>query len=263
MHKINIQEVIDYAKCPMLYYFKYKAKEKTEYISTIEKYDNDIHRVIYYSFSRVQDGMPIRIEDIKAAWGRVWIKDKRKSHIVFSDTLSNKDTYNERRKKGIKSLLSFHKNFSQNPGFPVIVNRKYELPITKSLTLTGTFEIVRELRDEMDKPFIEVCTFKTDEHTNNKINRQYDLKLIASSMAIKNEIDGFNIKYLLYHVDKNSYHYLDKIPLHENIFKQTIINIYKAIYNNIFYICPDERCVYCPYKEVCSSLENVSKIVDR
>lgn len=263
MHTIDIQEVIDYAKCPMYYFFKYKSNEKTEYISTVEKYDKDMHRVIYFSFSRLQEGMPIRIEDVKAAWGRAWIKDKRRSDIIFSDTLSNKDTYNERRKKGINSLLNFQKNFSTNPGFPVIINKRYEINITKNLKLTGNFELVREMRDEFDKTYIEIAVFKTDEHTNNKINKENDLNLIASSIAIEEYIENTKFKYMLYHIDKHNFFYLDNIEMHKNIFKQSVINIYKAIFNNIFYICPNERCISCTYKELCSKVENINKIVDK
>ena len=264
MHYITIQEIIDYSKCPMYYFFKYKNKDlKTEYINLIEKYDIDIHKALYYSFTRVQEGSPIRIEDLKAAWGRAWVKDKRKSELIFTDTLLNKDTYNERRRKGLTSLITFHKNFNKNPGFPVIINKKYNLKISNNLTLIGSHEVIREMKDEMDKNYIEVCTFKTDEHTNNKINKQFDLKLIGSALAIKEEIQNVDFKYMMYHVDKNNFYYMNDLDMKRNIFNTTITNIYKAIYNKLYYICPSEKCMYCTYRELCASIENINKIVDK
>lgn len=263
MYVVDIQQIIDYAKCPMYYKFKYINKDlKTEYINTIEKYDEDIHKVIYYSFTRVQESQPIRIEDIKAAWGRAWIKDRRKSGILFTDTLSNKDTYNERRKKGIENLLHFQKVFSKDESFPIIINKKYEIQLSKNIILTGSFEVVRECTDSIGDKFIECCVFKTDEHTNNKVCKEFDLKLSASSIALKEIMKNENIKYMIYHVDKKSKSYIDKNTMSLNVFKKTIINVYKAIHNNIFYMSPDERCHYCIYKELCSNVEKVSTTLD-
>lgn len=264
MNYISIDEIIDYAKCPMYYALKYKYKEyKTEYINLIEKYDSDIHKVIYYSFSRVQEGFPIRIEDIKVAWGRAWIKDKRKSALMFSDTLSNKDIYNDRRRRGLLSLMNFQKEFYRNSGFPIIINKGYKLKINNNLTVTGCYEVVREVEDERNKKYLEVCTFKTDEHTNSKVNKLYDMKFIASSLAIKKDIDYENIRYMNYHVDKNKYYYIENLNLHEEIFKKSVLNIYKLIYNNIFYICPDEKCMSCIYKELCGDIDIIGNVVSK
>lgn len=264
MYKIDIQEVIDYCKCPMYYFFKYKSSEcKTEYVSTIEKYDKDIHRVIYYSFSRAQEGLGIRVEDIKASWGKAWVKDKRKSGIMFTDTLSNKDTYNERRKKGIDSLISFQKKFSKNPGYPIIINQPFEVSINKKINLTGRFELIREVEDELNNKYIEVCTFKTDEHTNSKVNREHDLNLAASALASKEYIDADNIKYMIYHVDKKSMTIHDDSRIMESAFKKSVVNIFKAIHNDLFYIAPSDKCFTCVYKEICGNNDNIIKLVDK
>lgn len=264
MNYINIQEVIDYAKCPMYYAFKHKYIEyKSEYINLFEKYDEDIHKVIYYSFSKIQEGFPIRIEDIKVAWGRAWIKDKRKSSIIFSDTLSNKDIYNDRRKKGLEALMNFQNEFKYNPGFPIMINKKYEYKIANNLTLTGNYEVVREVEDEMNNKYLEVCIFKTNEHTGSKVNNMYDMKLISSSLAINKDVEYPNKKYMIYHVDKKKHFYLTKLPNHEKIFKSSVINIYKAIYNNLFYICPSEKCFSCIYKELCNNLELIGNFVSK
>lgn len=263
MNTIDIQEIIDYAKCPMFYAFKYEYKQhKTDYVNIIEKYNNDIHKVIYYSFSKIQDGSPMRIEDIKVAWGRAWIKDKRKNSLIFSDTPSNKDMYNDKRKRGFDSLVSFYRSFSKNPGFPVMINEEYKLNISNSLILTGRYEVVRELEDELLNKYLEICIFKTDDCSNNSINNLYDLKLIASSLAISNDVEYNNKKYMIYNIDKKKFFYLNDIDLHEKLFKKNILNIYKCIYNKMYYICPSEQCITCTYKEVCNNMENISEILN-
>lgn len=264
MATIDIEEIIDYAKCPMLYAFKYKYKHhKTDYVNITEKYNEDIHKVIYYSFSKIQNGSSMRIEDIKVAWGRAWIKDKRKNSLVFSDTPSNKDIYNDKRKKGFESLMSFYKKFNKNPGFPVIINEDYKLNITNSLVLTGKYEVVRELEDELSNKYLEVCIFKTDDCSNYSINNLYDLKLIASSLAICNDVEYNNKKYMIYNVDKKRTFYLKDVNLDKALFKKNILNIYKCIYNEIYYICPNEKCITCIYKDICNDMENISEMLNK
>lgn len=264
MATISIEEIIDYAKCPMYYAFKYKYKKyKTDYVNVIEKYNDDIHKVIYYSFSKIQDGSPMRIEDIKVAWGRAWIKDKRKNSLIFSDTPSNKDIYNDKRKKGFESLLYFYKYFNKNHGFPVMINQEYSLNINNSLVLTGRYEVVRELEDEFLNKYLEVCVFKTDDSSNNSINNLYDLKLIASSLAINSDVEYNNKKYMIYNVDKKKAIYLKDISLDEQLFRKNILNIYKCIYNEIYYICPSDKCISCTYRDVCNNMENISEILNK
>lgn len=259
MYTIDIQELIDYSKCPMYYFLKYKAKDvKTEHINLIEKYDEDIHKVIYFAFSRVREGKGIDIKDIKSSWGRAWIKDKRKANIMFSESLMTKDTYNEKRRRGIESLIKFHKQFSLNPGYPIAINSDYKLQINKFLTITGKFEILRE-NDDKD---IELISFKTDEHTNNRVVKEYDLKLTASSLALSDYIDGKHLKHSMYHVDKGVM-YKTNADINKEFFKYNIINIFKCIHNKIYYMRADNSCYNCQYKDICTNKSKMAQILDK
>lgn len=260
MHKISIQELIDYSKCPMHYFFKYKAKDlKTENINLIEKYDEDIHKVIYYAFSKIQDGDGIDIKDIKSSWGRAWIKDKRKVSIMFNESLMTKDTYNERRKRGIHSLLQFQKVFSLDPGFPIAINKQYEIQVSKNLIVTGNFELIRETSSKQ----IEIMTFKTDEHSNTKVVKDNDLKLMASSIAAEKYLEAKEVSHVMYQVDKYNFtRHNDKI-LNKDLFIYSVNNIFKAMYNKLYYMGPDNNCYFCPYKEVCANRSKLMQILDK
>lgn len=260
MHKICIQELIDYAKCPMYYFFKYKAPEyKTESVSLIEKYNDDVHKIIYYAFSRVQEGDSIDIKDVKSSWGRAWIKDKRRSSIMFNESLSRKDSYNELRKRGINSLLQFQKTFSLDPGFPIAINKPYEIQISKNLIITGNFELIRENNIKQ----IEVVTFKTDEHSNTKVVKDNDLRLMASSIAAEEYLDGRKVYHVMYQVDKYNFTKHTEDTINKELFKYSINNIFKAIYNKLYYLAPSNECYFCPYKDICSNRSKVAQILDK
>lgn len=260
MHRVSIQELIDYAKCPVYYFFKYKSPEyKTEAISLIEKYDDDIHKVIYYAFSRASEGDSIDIKDVKSSWGRAWIKDKRKVSIMFNESLSRKDTYNELRKRGIHSLLQFQKVFSLEPGFPIAINKPYEIQVSKNLTVTGNFELIRENTFKQ----IEVMTFKTDEHSNVKVVKDNDLKLMASSIAAEEYLGSKDIHHVMYQVDKYNFTRHTEDTINKDLFIFSVNNIFKAMYNKLYYMAPSNDCYFCPYKDICNNRSKVAQILDK
>ena len=263
MHEVNLQEIIDYAKCPMYYYFKYKVPElKTDKINTIEKYDKDIHSVVYYAFSRIQEGKDIEIKDIKASWGRAWIKDKRKSNIIFGENLMTKDTYNERRRKGLDSLLNFQSEFNINPGFPIAINQEYKLQVSKNLIIKNNFEVIRTIDDVYGKR-TEIMTFKTDEHTNNKIVKEFDLRLLANGIAAKELLNLNDINHTMYHIDKSSKVTYTNQELNTDFFYYSVTNIFKAMYNNLYYMNSDNTCYTCIYKDICSNKAKVMQLLDK
>lgn len=259
MHEINLQEIIDYAKCPMYYYFKYNKQDlKTDKINVIEKYDKDVHSVIYYALSRLQEGHDIEIKDIKSSWGRIWIKDKRKSSIIFGESLMTKDTYNERRRKGLDSLLDFQKEFNLSPGKPIVINQEYKLQVSRNLIVKNNFELIRSIDGNT-----EVVTFKTDEHTNNKVVKEYDLKLLANGLAAKQLLNVPNITHAMYHVDKNFSTRYTSNDLNTDFFNYSVTNIYKAMYNKLYYMNSDNTCYSCIYKDICSNKTKVMQILDK
>lgn len=263
MHEVNLQEIIDYSKCPMYYFFKYKRQDiKTDKINIIEKYDKDIHSAIYFAFSRVQEGSQIEVKDIKSSWGRAWIKDKRKSSIVFGETFNNKDTYNDRRRKGLDSLLNFQAEFNLNPGLPIAINKEYKLQVSKNLTIVNNFEIIRTVNDVYGNR-TEIMTFKTDEHTNNRVVKEFDLKLIANGLAANEYLKETNITHTMYHVDKNFTTRYKQEDLNTDFFKYSVTNIFKAMYNKIYYMNSGSTCYTCIYKDICANKAKVMELLDK
>ena len=235
MQKISINEIIDYSFCPMLYILKYKTPEyKNKAINLLEKYDSDIHKVIYKALNQVQNNQQINLKDIKTYWGKEWIKDKRKANIVFGETLLTKDTYNVKRRKGLDLLMNFYYRFSSEQFTPLIINQEYKIQINKNLTLTNRIELVREMEDGT----IQLITFKCDDY--NSTSKLNDLKVMADYYICKSL---FKTKKMI------------------NFFKCNIINIYKSIYNKLYYLNSGTHCYNCVYKKVCTGRMN--QLIDR
>ena len=261
MDTIDIQQIIDYAKCPMYYKYKYiDVDKKTNYVNIFEKYDKSIHRVIYNSLIRKQENHIIRLDDIKRIWGVEWIKDKRKSKIVFAERKTYKDLYNERRKKGLLGLLHFREVFNKTEAFPFLINKEYKITINNSFILTGNIELVQKNIDGT----IECMLFKTNEYTNNKVNKNYDLKLIGNAVALSNMLEtqhNEKIKYIIFHIDKKTQYEIPINDINYKIFINNVSNIKKAIDNNIFYFVPEEKCYNCVYSHVCGYQQKLINVL--
>lgn len=255
---VTINEIIDYNKCSLLWYLKYKRKDvKTRYVTLVEKYDDDIHKVIYQAYNKLQDEDMLRIEDIKTFWGKEWIKDKRRNSIMFSDTYTNKDIYNDKRRRGIDVLLNFYRNFISIDDVPILINYPCNININKNLILKSNIEVVN-MNNDLYKNYV----FKTNEHNNTQVLKDYEIKSIGNYIALKELLDSDNIDSYMFNIDKKSIYKMDITENDIKIFKHSIESVSKLIYNNIFYMIPSEKCDSCIYKDVCSNKELLNEIIN-
>lgn len=247
--KIDISEIIDYCFCPMLYKFRYKDTHlKTKYINTIEKYDVDMHKVVYSFFSLIQAKEPVSIEMLKRTWGSLWLGNKTKHEIAFSEPSTWRDTHNEKRKDGLKAILKFFDKFSLKPGWPIAVNKKYEVEIAKNLILTGTWEVIREVDGH-----IEIIDFKVDDKLHNKISIEKDLSVTAASYAFRKSFGTKEDALSYYGLSKGKKHNTGRTTDDYKMLVHTVKCVAIAVKNNLFYACPDSKCFSCPYKHMCNS----------
>lgn len=231
----------------MYYKYRYVDNIDVNVISILDKYDIDMHKSIYLYFIKVQNGDIVNIDTLKRSWGRLWLGNKTIYDIMYQEPSSWRNTKNEKRKKGIESIVHIYNYYSKNIGCPIVINKKYKIKINKAITLTGNFEIIRELNDN-----IEIIHFKTGDKLHDSFCVNNDLELTAASYAFR-KLFGTKENAIIYHgIDK---HKIKTTTRNENSYKillNTIVNVCKCIYNNIFYICPEEdKCYNCVYKNHC------------
>jgi CRISPR/Cas system-associated exonuclease Cas4 (RecB family) len=260
---ISINEIIDYSKCPMYYFLKYRSGMTTDKIDLVEKYESDLHRVIYYSFSKLQENELIRVEDIKAMWGRLWVKDKRRADILFSDSSMHKDTYNSKRLVGLDSLLNFRKTFVlENQGYPVLVNQDYKVKVDKDLTLTGKFDAVIEITNEKGEKEIHTCLFRSDRDVP-KMTQEYDLKYHADAFAIEKMVKNIDLKHMVYYIEKNKVVIKNDSSMNRDMFLHNVKTIGNLINSDVFYMSVSDNCQKCIYREICSNKSKTKALLDK
>lgn len=260
-HLISIDEIIDYSKCPMYHFLKHKKNISTEKIDIVEKYEQDILKVIYYSFYKLQENEVIRVEDIKAMWGRLWIKDKRRNNIVFTDSYMHKDTYNTKRVKGLESLLNFRGFLSNNLGYPILINQEYKIKID-NIILSGKFDLVREVLNSNEEKEIQTCMFLSDRDVP-RITQKYDLKFHCDALAIQGMVDEkLKMSHLIHYFERGKTIVKKHNLMNNEMFLHQVKTIAKLIKDEVYYTSITDNCQKCMYSELCANKSNTMQLLD-
>lgn len=249
--KIDIKDVLDFCWCPRYYDLKRKDPEEC---NMKEAYDKSLHKCFYqYLYNLQQNTLKNTLEFLKYQWGKEWIKQKRNTEIILTPSAAKRDTYANKRTAGIDAIITFDNIMRQTEQFPLIINKPYELRISKGIILTGTWEYIREIGDEV-KVF-QILKFKT-ENNRFQVNTQmqHDIELTAASMAF---MQTFNVKDApeLIHADMYRKHLSSSYRTKGDydLLRKTVISVAQCIKHNIRCVSPDKKCYHCEYRNVCSS----------
>lgn len=264
MHKedneINLSEIIDYANCPMIHYFKWVNGIPSDQIALHDRYATDFRNVIYYCYTKIQDKEPIRIEDIKQMWGKVWVLDKRKSSIIFSDTGIGKDTYNIKRVEGLTNLLSYREHLLENKCYPIIINYPYVINID-GIKIKGNIDIVKEVELPNGEKEIYICTYLPDTY-NIHLENAYGFKINVDYVALVEMLcQNHNIKKRIYNVSRSKETIKDVDDIEEHFLKHNLKTIFNLIKNKVYFITPGIKCKHCIYRELCKNQDYTKNIL--
>lgn len=247
---INIQEVLDYAYCPMMYKYKYIDNLGDRYKTELEKYDICMHKCIYNFFTQAQFNK-ISIANLKASFASNWIKTNSITNIIYSEPSSWRDTENEKRKQGIEAIIKFYNLIKDNVGIPLVINKDYKVQMTSKIYLTGTFEVIREVANKKGDKNIEILSIISDGKFYNDMCLEKDLKVSAASYAFRKTFETREDIIKFYSIDKSKMYNTNRNKEDYKMLLNTVVNVCKCIHNEIFYICPTKKCHKCAYKKLC------------
>lgn len=250
---IDIREVLDYCFCPMMYKHKYlnKSKKKKK-ISIIEKYEYDIHRAIYSFFNALQNNESVTLREVTRIWGSLWLGNKTKYDIVYSKSLSWGVIENERRKRGVDTLVYVFNYYRKDPGILLAINHPYKVDLGDNIFLTGSWELIREIKDK-DIQIIEIIDFKNNDKVHNKVAVGNDLEITAASYAFRKTFNTKEDVIVYFGLDKKKVHKTTRSERDFKVLEHTVKCVAYAINHNLFYANPDSKCYTCPYRLVCDT----------
>lgn len=262
--RIDIQDVIDYCYCPMYYFLRTKYPD---IYSASHLYDVRIKECFYRYIKKFQADGIFDITSFKSDWGETWIKPRynRQSNILCYVNGTKNDTHELRRKDGIKAIIALHNLLSVEKQYPILVNTKYDIPITKNIYLTGTFEYIREFVQEDNKSIIQLCFLITSYKGISTPTRNFldhGLFITSSCYAFLKtfNIDNDSFQPVIFEMYKKRKRLALRSMYDYELLKRTIINTVKCIVNNIWCISPDDKCFLCKYRMICLKTLNNNAI---
>ena len=230
---LNIKDVLDYSWCPK--YYELKNNNPNEQ-NLKEAYDLALHKCFYtYLLALQNNTLKDSLKTLKYKWGKEWIKQKTNSEIICTPSAVKRDTYDAKRRAGIDAIITFDQlmNTSQ---FPIVINKKYSIPITENIVLIGTWEYIREIESN-GKKIIQLMKFRTENNRFQVLGQMnHDLELTAAALAFKNmfNADDFQLVYVDIYKKRMFPSYRNKKDF--DLLKETVISVAKCIKNNIKYI---------------------------
>ena len=248
---IDIQELIDYIKCPVIYKLK-KLNMYTPYISAHDKYNNDIHSFTYAYNALLSSNGSVNYDDVKQIFGSIYLGSKTQEDFIIVETGDSRDTLSTLRKKGTTNTLDFHEYNISNTYIPISIRYRYNVSIS-NITLTGTIDLIRQ-KDE------EVHIINYIANSYNATGSLNNIETLAMVYAFRKIFKTKEDKAIIYLFDKNKELILDINKLQIKKLILNVINVSKAIRNNIIYFNSSDKCNSCAYYSICSNSKNLDLI---
>lgn len=235
----------------MLYLYRYKLGSSIKAINIREKYDHDIHKVVYNFFAVIQNNESLNINHLKRAWGSLWLGNKTGDDIILSTPSTWRDSANSKRKDGIQAIIRFFDKFKGNPGYPIAVNHPYKVSIGDGIIVLGTWEVIREVEDLPGQRVVEIIDFKVDDKLYNKVHFQNDIEITAMSYAFRETFNEVEDRILYYGMNKGANTEVTRSESDYEFMKHTVKDVVKSIQNDIYYARVGGDCYHCPYRREC------------
>lgn len=255
--KISIEQITDYCHCPLYYYLRWvEPRPSEDVITVLEKYDRELHKTIYSFYSLIQNHEQASLSALKRSWGASWIGKKQVGEFIVSNSPSWRNTYDQRRRRGIEAIIRFYDKFKDEPGYPIAINTPYELKLSNGLIVTGKWELIREVLLNDGSREIQLVHFKVDDKVHHQVQMEHDLSVTASHLAFE---QTFNLKagrLITYGFEKGKIHELKRTCGQSAFFEHTAYCVAKAIKNRLFYASPSSTCDTCFYRTRCKQRLN-------
>lgn len=259
--ELTVQQLADFLHCPLKYKFRWVDKIDTSITSfkktpnkwhMTEQFDIALHHVAYGIFHQLEDGQYPSAYYVKKRWGVMWNQNRAKEQIIF-DTGSRRNEHRRLERKGLKALLDLHKDFSNGPGTPILIGKGYRIKVGDH-TLSGVIDLVREIRDNTDKPIIEIMDFKTDDRPT-ALHVKGDIEVTAASLAFQ-QLFGYKEQQITYYgVLSGQQTHTHRTTEDYQLLEHTVQNVATAIENQLYYPVLNHKCNECPFQKHCEKKE--------
>jgi CRISPR/Cas system-associated exonuclease Cas4 (RecB family) len=240
---VSIQEILDYRKCPLSYYFKYVQKLPEDNLST--QVSEQIHEIVYYFYSKVMNKDMPTIDMLKNQWESTWFSGIDPMQYILTPR-------NERLETGQKAVPLISNFYNANclaPGMPLALNQEFQIELGDNI-VSGKIELVREIQDG-PRRVIEIVNYRTSQQYPTQWVIDYDINLSLQSYAFREKYNAKEQRLVAHYLRSDKAFQTFRSKEHYKRMKSTIDMIVKDISRGIFYPRETYICNTCDYRNYC------------
>jgi hypothetical protein len=254
---MHIQDIMDFLACPQLYIYRKSdldpstgARGRINPNTIREQYDKALHKSIAFLFHSVQNGYYPSLAELKQKWGYLWVKPRMEKEDVRFRSTSWRDVHEIKRKQGWEKLQRVWEHFRENPGTPILIDYDYSIPFNGT-TLEGTIDLVRVVKNEAGREYVELIEFITDERYAPFVHIRRDWRVTAAAAAFRKMIQ-VNVEKIVYHgIISGRLTETTRDENDERRLFDLMRQVTTALEHDIHYPVFSERCLTCPYEILC------------
>lgn len=238
--RLDVREIADYCRCPLLYYFRHRLKIHQP-ANRAELLEAALCQVAYYMFNLISGGGAVKVSYLKQVLGQAWRESCRRYALPGQ-------TYSSALVSGLEAVLTMHEKLGKNPGRPLLVNHTYRAVIG-STEVTGHIDLLREREG-----VLELVCFQ--------LRRTVAGETIGHNPALL--LTALTVRQLLRRPVTlvSHYYFLDGTLVSSTIpaspggnVRAALANVIRGISQHIFFPVVNDNCRQCTYWSLCNSLD--------
>lgn len=231
MLSLAADSIKSYQTCARLYDFRHNDKlyePINPRVLMADRFEDTLKKVAAFFFYKKQGGNIPSYSALLNRWERLWFPKGTTAYDLATEqheTLyKNLASYTT---EASAALMSFHENFSKDDGEPFLIDDKFIVPLTSSVKLEGTFDLV--LRYRKDKVFYVFKWFARGKKPSMS-TFEVDFAILKHSFDFKTTaLEGYDKIYGLYDLSSSKPGFIASTVRQEDInalkfWAQEIIN---------------------------------------
>ena len=147
MDIITVDGIKDFQTCALLYDFRH-LQDRWEPIARQEelniRFENTLRKILAFFFYKKQSGILPSVSSLLNRWEKQWFpKDVTAYDIAVEQHDASGTNMASMSSEAVRTLLRFYDDFSEDINVdPLLINEEFSVPLSKSIRLEGTFDLV-------------------------------------------------------------------------------------------------------------------------
>lgn len=251
--ELTAEAIRDYQVCSLYYDLKHNEQQPIPIPNNklfIQRFHNTMKRAISFYFFRRQAETPVSYNLLLSKWEKLWFPKGTDAYDLIVEPQDKELNLAHYATIAAKSLLKFTENFKSDKGYPLLIDETFTVPISRSIKLSGGFDLVLQYPDDEYRIIKWVFDRSTPIISDHMFN--FVIQKLAWDYRNSERNKNFVANYFLYDLSTSSTDFVPIIPDKKDI--NAFMYWVKSIEANEIFIPRRGFTTYCrgcPFDEPC------------